>query len=147
MSVCAIASNIYRPRDHTSTPFFPLVRDYFELFERVYPQRFERHYGFWRPVVRSSINKFLKCGDLKEGFARVRCPDCGSEYFVAFSCRQRCCCPSCDQKRALLLGHRLTEEILSGVPHRQWVFTMPKRLRIYFRFSSYIAWSVMPHCV
>jgi hypothetical protein len=105
------------------------------MFERVYPQRFERHYGFWRPVVRYSIEKFLKCGDLKEGFARVRCPDCGSEFFVAFSCRQRCCCPSCDQKRALLSGHRLTEEILPAVRHRQWVFTIPKRLRIYFRFD------------
>jgi hypothetical protein len=25
--------------------------------------------------------------------------------------------------------------VLAGVPHRQWVFTIPKRLRVYFRFD------------
>ncbi|MBN1760640.1 MAG: transposase zinc-binding domain-containing protein [Chitinispirillaceae bacterium] len=52
-------------------------------------------------MIRSSIDKFLKCGDVKQGFARVRCPDCGEEFFVAFSCRQRGCCPSCDQSRSV----------------------------------------------
>ena len=63
----------------------------------------------------------------------MRCPDCGEEFFVAFSCRQRGCCPSCDQKRALLLGLRLSNGLLAPVPHRQWVFTIPKRLRVYFK--------------
>jgi hypothetical protein len=35
----------------------------------------------------------------------------------------------------LLLGYRLKEEVLAVVPHRQWVFTIPKRLRIYFRYD------------
>ena len=41
--------------------------------ERVHTQRYEKQYGFWRFIIRSSIDKFLKCGDLKEGFARVKC--------------------------------------------------------------------------
>jgi hypothetical protein len=81
----------YRPRDHEASPFFKVVRDRFDEFERVYPERFQQRYGYWRPVIRSSIDKFLKCGDLKEGFARVKCKDCGEEFFVAFSCRQRSC--------------------------------------------------------
>jgi hypothetical protein len=101
----------------------------------VYPERYQQRYGYWRPVIRSSIDKFLKCGDLKGGFARVKCKDCGEEYFVAFSCRQRSCCPSCDQKRALLLAYRLKDEVLADVPHLQWVFTIPKRLRVYFRYD------------
>jgi hypothetical protein len=125
----------YRPRDHEASPFFQLVTERFDEFERVYPDRYQRPYGFWRPIIRASIEKFLKCGDLKEGFARVRCPDCGHEFFVAFSCRQRGCCPSCDQKRALLLAYRLNGEIFARVPHRQWVFTIPKRLRVYFRYD------------
>jgi hypothetical protein len=128
-------THFYRPRDHAASPFFKIVRDYFNEFERVYSERFQERYGFWRPVIRTSIDKFLKCGDVKEGFARVRCPDCQEEFFVAFSCRQRACCPSCDQKRALLLGHRLRDEVLAPVPHRQWVFTIPKRLRVYFRYD------------
>ena len=111
------------------------MRDYFDEFERVYPERYQKTYGYWRPVIRSAIDKFLKCGDLKEGFARVRCPDCGKELFLAFSCRQRGACPSCAQKRALLLAHRLNDEVLADVPHRQWVFTIPRRLRVYFRYD------------
>jgi hypothetical protein len=125
----------YRPCDHEASPFFKIVRDRFDEFERVYPERFQQRYGYWRPVIRSSIDKFLKCGDVKEGFARVKCKDCGEEYFLAFSCRQRSCCPSCDQKRALMLGLRLQEEVLAEVPHLQWVFTIPKRLRVYFRYD------------
>ena len=125
----------YRPRDHAASPFFKIVRDHFDEFEKVYPQRYQERYGFWRPVVRSSIDKFLKCGDPKEGFARVRCPDCKAEFLVSFSCRQRCCRPSCGQKRSLLLAHRLNEEVLADVPHRQWVFTIPRRLRAYFRYD------------
>lgn len=125
----------YRPRDHAASPFFKIVRSHFDNFEQEYPEKYQERYGYWRPVIRNSIDKFIKCGDLKEGFARVRCPDCKEEFFVAFSCRQRSCCPSCDQKRALLLAHRLNEEVLAEVPHRQWVFTIPKRLRVYFRYD------------
>ncbi len=126
---------MYRRRNPEASPFFKLVRSHFDAFEQVYDERFQPKYGYWRPVIRTAIDKYIKCGDLREGFARVRCPDCGKEYFVAFSCRQRCCCPSCDQKRALLLGMRLAEEVLAPVSHRQWVLTMPKRLRIFFRYD------------
>ena len=132
---CKPPGTFYRPRDHESSPFFIVLCDHFDEFERVYPEKFQAKYGFWRPIIRTSIDKFRKCGDLKEGFARVRCPDCQTEFFVAFSCRQRACCPSCDQKRALLLAHRLNNEVFAPVPHRQWVFTIPKRLRVFFRFD------------
>ncbi len=132
---------MYLPRNPQASPFFRLVRDHFDEFERVYAERFQPKQDYWRPTctptqsvgVSTAIDKFLKCGDLREGFARVRCPDCGKEFFVAFSCRQRCCCP--DQKRALLLGMRLAEEVFAPVSHRQWVLTMPKRLRIFFRYD------------
>jgi hypothetical protein len=111
------------------------VRDYFDEFEQIYPEQFRKQYVYWRPVIRDSIDKFLNCGDLKEGFTRVRCPDCGTEFFAAFSFRQRCCCPSSDQKRSLLWDHRLIDQIFSDVPHCQWEFSMPKRLRILFRYN------------
>ncbi len=73
----------YRRRDHAASPFFKVVSSHFDEFEQVYPEQFQKKYGFWRPVIRRSIDKFLKCGDLKEGFARVRCDDCDEEMFVA----------------------------------------------------------------
>ncbi|MDA1054818.1 MAG: DUF87 domain-containing protein, partial [Planctomycetota bacterium] len=41
--------------------------------------RFAVKYGFWRGIVEQSVAAFLKCGDLQEGFARVRCLDCKHE--------------------------------------------------------------------
>ncbi len=110
------------------------MSQYFEEFERVYPAKYQKTHGFWRPVIRRSIDRFIKCGDLKEGFARVKCTACNKEG-VPFSCRQRCCCPSCHQKRVLLLAFHLGEDVIAPVAHRQFVFTIPKRFRIYFRFN------------
>jgi len=100
------ATRVYRPRQPRASPLFRLVESHFDQFQRVYPDRYQEKYGFWRPVVEVVVGKFLKCGDLHEGFARVRCQDCRHEFFVAFSFKQRCLCPSCHQKRALLLSMR-----------------------------------------
>ena len=108
---------------------------YFDAFARVYDDRYQERYGFWRPVIQRTVQKFLACGDLHEGFARVRCPHCRYEFFVAFSCRRRCLCPSCHQKRALLVAEHIAREVCQAVPHRHFVFTIPKRLRIFFRFD------------
>jgi len=81
------------------------------------------------------VRSYLKCGDLKQGFARVRCNNCGYEYLLQFSCKTRCCCPSCQAKRAIILGHHLNENVLFPVPHRQYVFSIPIMLRIYFKYD------------
>jgi hypothetical protein len=41
-------------------------------------------------------------------------------------------CPSCHAKRALLWAEWLTAEVLAPVEHHPWVFTVPKRLRLFF---------------
>jgi hypothetical protein len=35
------------------------------------------------------VDKFLACGVLEHGFARIRCDACTHEYLLAFSCRCR----------------------------------------------------------
>ncbi len=125
---------VYRPRQPLESDFHRLVREHFDDFRTVYPTRYARKFGYWRPVFDQAVQHFLKCGDLHEGFARVRCPDCRHEFFVAFSCKQRCICPSCSQKRTLLLGIHVAEDVCLSVPHRQFVWTIPKRLRVFFRF-------------
>ena len=47
--------------------------------------------------------------------------------FVAFSCRQRCLCPSRHQKRTPLAAETIAHTICQAVPHRQLVFTIPKQ--------------------
>jgi hypothetical protein len=41
--------------------------------------------------------------------------------------------PSCSQKRTILMAEHLTEDVLLKLPHRQFVFTVPKALRVFFR--------------
>jgi len=127
-------AGVYRPRQPIESDFHRLVREHFDDFRALYPGRYARQFGFWRPVIDKAINAFIKCGDLHHGFARVRCPDGHHEFFVAFSCEQRCICPSCAQKRTLIFGMHVAEDVYLAVPHRQFVWTIPKRLRIFFRF-------------
>jgi ribosomal protein S27E len=132
---CVEPLPLYRPRDPQASDLWRLLDQHFETFQRVYDERFAAKYGFWRPIVERSVTAFLKCGDLQEGFARVRCPDCHHEMFVAFSCKQRCTCPSCHQKRALLTAIHVAEDVCAPVAHRQVVLTIPKRLRLHTRFD------------
>ena len=132
---CVEPLPLYRPRDPQASDLWRLLDQHFETFQQVYDERFAAKYGFWRPIVERRVTAFLKCGDLHQGFARVRCPDCHHEMFVAFSCKQRCTCPSCHQKRALLTSIHVAEEVCSPVAHRQVVLTIPKRLRLHTRFD------------
>src|SRR5690554_873771 len=107
-------------------------------------------YGYWRPYIINVINRYLDCGDPHFGFARVKCENCKNEYILPFSCKRRHFCPSCHQKRVVEFGEHLYEEVLKNVSHRQWVFSLPKRLRPYFMYDrkmlaklSRCAWKVL----
>lgn len=52
-----------------------------------------------------------------------------------FSCRTRGFCPSCHAKRIEEWGEWMRETLLLDVPHRQVVFTIPKMLRIFFKYK------------
>ncbi|MFW6237417.1 MAG: transposase zinc-binding domain-containing protein [Desulfosudaceae bacterium] len=51
-------------------------------------------------------------GNLHNGFAWVRCHDCGHESLLAFSCKRRHFCPACHQRRVVEFGEWLCEEVL-----------------------------------
>jgi len=63
---------LYRPHRPQDSSYCHCVEDHFETFERVYEERFERTYGFYRPYLRSVIYRYLDYGVLRNGFARVR---------------------------------------------------------------------------
>jgi len=92
-------------------------------------------YGFFRPVVKSEMEKYLNCGILRNGFIRIRCPECKEEYLLPFSCKDRCLCPSCTTKRSVLFADFIANEVIEPVPHRHLVFSLPKIIRPYFKFD------------
>jgi hypothetical protein len=77
----------------------------------------------------------IDCGNLKNGFARIRCPFCKNEYLLAFSCKRRGFCPSCSAKRSVLWGEFVREKVLADCLHRHLVFSIPKMFRIFFLYN------------
>ena len=134
MADATAALGVYQPRRPPTSSLFRLVQDHLLRLQTVYDERFAREYGPWRPVVAEVAEKFLACGVLEHGFARIRCDACAHEYLLAFSCKGRYCCPSCHAKRLAIWAQWLDTRRLAPVPHRQVVLTIPKRLRAYGRY-------------
>jgi hypothetical protein len=86
---------------------------------------------------------FLTCGVLAHGFARLRCPDCARERLVPFSCKGRGFCPSCGGRRMTESAARLVDEVLPRVPVRQWVLSLPYRLRYLLAWDHALARAVL----
>ena len=71
-----------------------------------------------RKVVPTAVEAYLACGRLEGGFARIRCPNCRAEHLLAFSCRTRNFCPSCQAKRsALFAEHTFGSYAANFHPH------------------------------
>jgi hypothetical protein len=79
--------------------------------------------------VERELREFLTCGTMARGFARFQCGGCRREILVAFSCKGRGFCPSCCGRRMCELAAHLVDGVLGGLPVRQWVLTLPHRLR------------------
>jgi hypothetical protein len=56
--------------------------------------------------VEEDFRAYLRCGILAHGFARIRCDDCAAERLVAFSCKGRGVCPSCNRGPCEMLAFR-----------------------------------------
>jgi len=122
---------VYNPRRPQGSPPFRFVSDHLHRLQAVYDERFARAYGPWRPIVAEVADKFLACGILDHGVARMRCDACAHEYLLALSCKCRYFCPSWHAKRLAVWTRWLGTTLLAPAPHRRVVLTIPKRLRAY----------------
>jgi len=93
--------------------------------------------------VEFAFRKYLECDSLAPGFARVRCGRCGHDFHLACSCRTRGLCQSCDTRRMVETATTLIKQVLPPVPIRQWVLSVPKRVRWSLR-RRVLAWAVRP---
>ena len=85
-----------------------------------------------RPVsgyVEEELRGYLECGILCFGFARAVCMSCRTGFVVAFSCKGRGVCPSCNGRHMAQTAAHLADHVIPPVPVRQWVISVPKRLR------------------
>jgi hypothetical protein len=91
----------------------------------------------WREAVERSVpayvedelRGYLECGMLCFGFARAVCMTCRTGFVVAFSCKGRGVCPSCNGRHMAQTAAHLADHVIPPGPVRQWVISVPKRLR------------------
>ena len=95
------------------------------------------------PERERDFRSYLRCGILAHGLARVRCTDCGHDRLLAFSCKGRGVCPSCNARRLAEVAAHLSDEVIPHLPVRQWVLSVPKRLRPFLHQSPEVASAVL----
>ncbi len=81
--------------------------------------------------IEREFRRYLECGILAHGFARARCAECGHDFLIAYSCKGRGVCPSCTTRRMVETAAHLADHVIPRLPVRQWVLSVPKRLRYY----------------
>ena len=118
---------VYQQRSPGDTVLYRIIREHFETFRA---QAAALRDGEGLPqFVEQAFRDFLRCGWLAAGFARFRCGGCGFDRLVAFSCKGRALCPSCGGRRMAERAAHLVDRVLPDVPIRQWVLSVPYRLR------------------
>jgi hypothetical protein len=135
------AEPVYRPRDAEHTVLHRVVATHLDAFLRAAAEAGE---GAGLPqFIEREFRDFLLCGVFDAGFARVRCEDCAREHLVPLSCKGRGFCPSCGGRRMTERAAHLIDAVLPWVPVRQWVLTMPYRLRYQMAWNHGLSRAVL----
>jgi len=121
----------YRRRRPADTPLYRVVQNHLETFlSRGRDEWWETRVP---PHAERELRRFLECGILAHDFARARCDACGHDFLIAFSCKGRGVCPSCNTRRMAETAAHLADHVLPRVPVHQWVLSVPKRLRYHLQ--------------
>ena len=108
----------YRPRG--PDPLRTLFRQRFSAFQASYEQRYAAFFGKFRlPLISRAASAFRLCGDWSQGIARIRGHGIPWHFVVPIAATT-CSVPS-------------REDLLLCLPHRQFVWTIPKVLRVFLR--------------
>jgi DNA-directed RNA polymerase subunit RPC12/RpoP len=81
-------------------------------------------FGARAPIKAPRVGQFLTGGGT-HGFARARCADCGHDFLIAFSCKARAVCPSCNARRMVENAAHRVDPVFPHQPVRQWVLSLP----------------------
>jgi hypothetical protein len=128
----AARCGVYRRRRPERTPLYRAVQGHLETYLALARRGAHRRAGV--PAhVEGEFRHYLDCGILAHGFARARCGECGLDFLIAFSCKGRALCPSCNARRMAEVAAHLVDQVFPPRPVRQWVLSVPKRLRYFLR--------------
>jgi hypothetical protein len=100
------------PKTPAESVLYRIVREHFETFRAEAGRIYER----------DALPRFIE--EEFRGFLR-----CGADRLVPVSCKGRAVCPSCGGRRMAERAAHLVDDVLPAVPVRQWVVSLPHRLR------------------
>jgi hypothetical protein len=124
--------SVYRRRRPQQTVLYQVVQGNLEtwIVHRQDPEGIE---GGVAAYIERDLRGYLECGILACGFARARCASCGHDTLIAYSCKSRGACPSCNTRHMVKTAAHLVDHVFPQVPVRQWVLSLPKRLRYFLQ--------------
>ncbi len=119
-------SAAYQRRQPEKTVMYQVLQNHLATFV----ERAEASGRTIPDFVLRELDRFLDCGILARGFVRVACGGCKTEHLVALSCKGDLC-PSCGGRRMNERAAFLIDYVLPQTPVRQWVLSLPFRLRYF----------------
>jgi hypothetical protein len=120
------SQGIYRPRKPEKTVLFEIVKKHYKTWHKIAGTPVPQY-------VDKAFHAYLECGILAKGFACARCQDCRQDFLIAFSCKRRGICPSCNTRAMAETAANLLENLIPRIPVRQFVISFPKRIRYYLQ--------------
>ncbi len=133
---------VYQPRLPDHSVAYQVVQRHLEIrLERA--QSADPAGDAMPEYVERDFRQYLGWGILANGFARARCDHCGHDFLVAFSCKGRGVCPACNTRRIDETAAHLVDHVFPQVPERQWVFSLPKRLRNFLHHDARLVNAVL----
>lgn len=93
--------------------------------------------------VERTFRRYLECGILAHGFARAYCDECQHDFLIAYSCKGRGVCPSCNTRRMVETAAHLADHVFPRLAVRQWVLSVPKRLRYFLQTDAALQGAVL----
>jgi hypothetical protein len=133
------AGSLYTPHHPEQTFLHRMISEHLETF---LAQSVDRGHPVPR-FVEQEFRAFLRCGVLAHGFLRLHCDDCGHDRLVPFSCKRRGFCPACGGRCMADTAAHLVDRVLTQVPIRQWVFTLPYPLRYRCAYDARLSSEVL----
>jgi hypothetical protein len=124
-----ISPAIYKPRKPEKTVLFQVIKKHYKTWHKNAQKAIPSH-------IDKEFQQYIQCGILAHGFACAHCHDCHQDFLIAFSCKGRGICPSCNTRRMVETAAHLIENLMPAVSMRQWVISFPKRIRHYLQTDA-----------
>jgi hypothetical protein len=128
MSLCCPKQSqaVYKPRRPEKTVLFEIIKKRCNTWHKNSEKNVPKY-------IDKEFKKYLGCGILAKGFACAHCANCDKDFFIAFSCKGRGLCRSCNTRAMVETAAHLAENVIPQVPVRQFVISFPIRIRHYLQ--------------